>query len=203
MHPYDKLRAQLSWLCFVMWRQGRGFKPLWDQNLIFCHLFPSFFFTNLTDFIHQSKLIIFRWFFAHLTFKMSILWLWQEILKMFNFWLFFIYLKISHFYDLKKKQTFFILFKSNHIGPPSRCKSHPFFFFTLGLHVGIRPISSVNHLVWLFVYCLFKTWFYKQFQKPLGPLTGVRPKTKKPFFSSWVKMNWLSHGESFVFRTHF
>ena len=72
------------------------------------------FFTNFTNLFHISKLIIFRWFFAHLSLNRSILWLWQKILKMFTFWLFLIYLKISHFNDLKN-HFFVILFNSNQL----------------------------------------------------------------------------------------
>jgi hypothetical protein len=85
--------------------------PLGPKPYIFYHLF-SFSFTNFTNLFHISKLIIFIWFFAHLSLNRSILWLWQKILKMFTFWLFFIYLKISHFNDLKN-HFFVILFNSN------------------------------------------------------------------------------------------
>ena len=63
----------------VLWNEGKvtGSNPC-ETKTFFYHYFPSFSSQNLTNFIHQSKLIIFRWFFAHLTFKMSILWICQK-----------------------------------------------------------------------------------------------------------------------------
>ena len=48
------------------------------------------FLHNFNNFVNPSKHLILRWFFAHLSFNTSILWLCQKIPKMFTFWLFFI-----------------------------------------------------------------------------------------------------------------
>ena len=66
-----------------------GSSPLGTKTLFFYHLF-LIFFTNFNNFVHIAKLIILSWFFVHLSFNMSILWLLQKIPKIFNFWLFFI-----------------------------------------------------------------------------------------------------------------
>ena len=75
---------------FVLWPQGHEFKSPWDHFLNFFITIFLIFFTNFNNFVHLSKLIIYSWFFAHLSFNMSILWSCQKIPEIFTFWLFFI-----------------------------------------------------------------------------------------------------------------
>ena len=91
--------AQLARFCVVKVR-SQVLLPCGPKHIFFITCF-LIFFTNFTNFVQIAKLIILSWFFAHISFKMSILWLLQKIPKMLTFWLFFIYWKISHFNDLK------------------------------------------------------------------------------------------------------
>ena len=67
--------------------KGHGFKTQQDH---FIHsFFTNFnifivFSSNFNNFFNQSKLLILRWFFAHLSFNIYILWLCQKNPKIFS-----------------------------------------------------------------------------------------------------------------------
>ena len=84
-----------------------------ETKTYFLSLICFIFLSNFINLFHLSKLLILRWFFAHLSFNMSILWLCKKIPKIFYFWSFFIYLKTSHFYDFLKPFSRVFLFKSS------------------------------------------------------------------------------------------
>ena len=89
IHVTSQARGSAGkWFCWQT--KGLRFKPSKDQNIFLTLVFFSFVLTNFNNLIHLSKLLILRWFFAHLSFNMSILWLCKKIPKIFYFWLFFI-----------------------------------------------------------------------------------------------------------------
>ena len=88
--------------CFVGKPKVPG-SNLLETKTFFYHLFYFIFLPNFNNLFNLSKLLILRWFFAHLSFNMSILWLCQKNPKN-------IYLLII--FHLIENKSFWWLFKA-------------------------------------------------------------------------------------------
>ena len=77
----------ISALCHVVHLMVMGSTPIRTTFFSLFHktsYFFMFFLQNFNNFFNQSKLLILRWFFAHLSFNIYILWLCQKNPKIFS-----------------------------------------------------------------------------------------------------------------------
>ena len=88
--------------CFVGNHKVPGSTPL-ETKTFFLQLIYFIFLPNFINLFHLSKLLILRWFFAHLSFNMSILWLCKKNSKNILFLIIFHLIENKSFLWLFKK----------------------------------------------------------------------------------------------------